>query len=126
MANAQRSTPRRQIAPDVTFNGLRFAMLGSVAPPALADAYHGFYLASARGVHLYTRDEQVAAYVVANQQQGHFVVTAWRESGGRTRYMHSTCTTTESWLNLNGLGYLARHDVVQAMNNPKAPAPMPA
>ena len=112
--------------PDVVFNGLFFAKLGSVDPVALDAKYHGFYRAAPSGVHLYTRSAHLEAYVVANERQGYFPVTASVRDDGRTWYMQSMCDSTERWLNLDSLGYAAVHDAARAMFNPKASAVQPA
>lgn len=81
------------------FNGLRFLELSSEADPK-ASLAHGFYGLSQSGIHLYRLDRELEAYVVRNNHQGYFVVTATRQADGAPRYMFSTCSTTEKWLRI--------------------------
>ena len=117
----------------LVFNGLRFYPIQKrstmVAP--LPEAFSGFYEHSDRGIHLYDpRTGGLRAYLVANTRQGHFAVTASAHptpgGGMQNRYMHSTCSTEESWLKLTGTGLQDQSDLIRAihflplMSQPKA------
>ncbi len=98
------------------FNNLTFAPLGTV----LADTDHGFYKQSDGGVHLYKRCGALEAFIVNNPQQGQFIVTA-TDQEGRPRYLFSTSSLTEQWLNMEDKGLLFEHDAINAMTiAPKA------
>lgn len=113
----------RQTSPDVIFNSLRFAKLGSVGSAELDLTYHGFFRSKPSGVHLYDRDSSLRAFIVANARQGYFPVTASIPEGDtRARYMYSTSSADSAWLKLDSLGYAAVHDAARAMNNPSAKA----
>lgn len=101
----------KAIGPHLEFNGLKFSPLGK---PPIPDS-HGFYTVNpGQGAILYKPNGEPEAYLVNNQRQGHFAVTAHRTSGG-IRFMFSTTTSTEEWLKLDGVGYMASHDLVRSM-----------
>lgn len=96
------------------FNNLVFAELGSCAPAGLPASLHGFYRTDYRGIHLYDRNEQLEAYVVANPRQGYFLVTAHEPEPGTPRYMFGASELTERWLGLKDVGYAEQHRVIRA------------
>lgn len=106
------------------FNNFRFAHISKLskgaAPQAQAENIHGFYSRDARGVHLYKPSGELEAYLVANQHQGYFAVTAYMAPSGQTRYMHSTCSTTERWLALEGLGLQDQRDAIKGITVERA------
>jgi hypothetical protein len=92
----------------LVFNDLKFLPRGVAVTPG----YHGTYSANAsRGFHLYKPSGQLEAYIVNNPQQGRFVVTA-SITRGVPRYMFSTCSLTEEWLNMTGMGLLLVDELV--------------
>ena len=96
------------------FNNLVFAELGSCAPAGLPASLHGFYRTDYKGIHLYDRDEQLEAYVVANPRQGYFVVTAHEPQPGTARYLFGASESTEKWLGLDKAGYADTERVIRA------------
>ena len=92
----------------LVFNQLKFLPHGSVVTPG----YHGTYKATtARGVHLYKPSGELEAYIVNNPQQGQFLVTATRTDGG-PRYMFSTSSATEKWLNIDEVGLMRERELI--------------
>ncbi len=90
------------------FNSLKFSKRGS----DLAEGHHGFYsMNGQKGIHLYKPDGEAAAYIVNNRAQGQFVVTAFPTPEG-TRYMQSTCSDTEKWLNIDGISLLREVELI--------------
>lgn len=96
------------------FNGLHFAPLDH---STLHDSCEGFYaLNEQRGIWLYKRDKSLAAFIVCNPNQGYFVVTASLAADQASpRYMFSTCSSEEIWLQLEGMGMMAILDAVQGI-----------
>lgn len=108
---ATESRNRNARGPYLEFNGLKFSPLGKSPLP---DS-HGFYKNNpGKGALLYKPNGEPEAYLVNNQRQGHFVVTAHQTSEG-VRYMFSTTSSTQKWLKLDGVGYMASHDLVRSM-----------
>ena len=66
----------------------------------------GFYKKRKNGWLLLNLQKEPLAFVVANPKQGYFVVTAF-EHVGKVRFMHSTCSITETLLGIDGMGYAA-------------------
>lgn len=97
----------------IDFNGRCFAPLGSKLPAHAS----GFYQHNAgRGVHLYARDGALTAYVVANPRQGRFLVSATMRQG-TAWYMHSTSSTTEQWLGIEGASCAAIAEMIERIVN---------
>ena len=96
------------------FNNLVFAELGSSAPAGLPASLHGFYRTDYKGIHLYDREEQLEAYVVANPRQGYFVVSAHEPEPGTPRYMFGASDSTEKWLGLEKAGFAEQERVIRA------------
>lgn len=92
----------------LVFNDLKFLPHGvSVSP-----GHHGTYRANgSRGFHLYKPSGELEAYIVNNPQQGRFVVTA-STTHGVPRYLFSTCSVTEEWLNMTGVGPLREDELI--------------
>lgn len=99
---------------DLVFNGLRFTKRPARAAGEPNERYHGFYAVRKNGVALYKRDGALEAFLVNNPRQGYFAVTA-SVANGRARYMFSTCTSTEAWLQIRGMGLQAVQDAIQNM-----------
>lgn len=97
----------------MVFNGLTFVHLNSRKEGVQTHA-HGYYRMNAKGVHLYKRDGALDAYIVNNPRQGRFVVTASIHDGA-PRYMFSTCSLTESWLQIENMGLGATEDAINAI-----------
>lgn len=93
------------------FNNLKFGALGAVYTGTAP--LHGFFDATPNGFHLYKLDGTIEAFIVANPRQGYFVVSCSQESK-RVRYLFSTCSTTEKWLDIEGMGLLDLDTLVQA------------
>lgn len=95
---------KREMA--LVFNELKFAPRNSklVSAGELLD-FHGLYEQDANGIHLFKRDGTLDAYLVTNNRQGHFAVSASVIDGGKRRYMHSTSSLTDAWLGLDKLSY---------------------
>jgi hypothetical protein len=110
--------PQKPPPPDVSFNGLSFAKMGTYDPSTLPSRYHGFYRAQPNGVHLYDREGTLQAFIVANPRQGYFAVSTSTRNDGRTCYMYSTADATERWLKLDTLCFSQRCEAARAMNNP--------
>ncbi len=92
----------------LVFNELKFLPHGVAVTPG----YHGTYRAiTSRGFHLYKPSGELEAYIVNNPQQGRFVVTA-STTHGVPRYMFSTCSLTEEWLNMTGTGLLREDELI--------------
>ena len=88
---------------------------------------NGFYKKMPNGILLYKLSGDLAAFIVTNDRQGYFPVTASMQHGC-PRYMHSTCSITDKWLGIDELGYMATHDAVKAIHffsdgMPQAAAP---
>lgn len=105
---------------EFVFNDLRFAPLPKCVDPmpSLEPEVHGWYQFEGRpikglvkGVRLYKPNGVIDAYLVANINQGFFVVTA-HVFEGQTRYMHSTCSTTEKWLGIEHMGMGAQREAI--------------
>lgn len=97
----------------MVFNGLQFLPIGSRKHDVAIEA-HGYYRSGPNGVHLYKPDGSLEAYIVNNQRQGRFVVSASSHQGA-PRYMYSTSTLTENWLNMQGMGRMAEDDAIRAI-----------
>lgn len=92
----------------LVFNQLKFLPLGSVVTPG----YHGTYMApTLQGIHLYKPCGALEAYIVNNPRQGRFVVTATK-TDGVPRYMFSTSSATEKWLNMDDVGLLVEDELI--------------
>ncbi|VZR15292.1 Uncharacterised protein [Escherichia coli] len=97
----------------IAFNERCFVQLGSELPAEAS----GFYQPNAgRGVHLYGRDGELAAYVVANACQGRFLVSASMQQG-TPWYMHSTTSTTEQWLGIEGASCAAIAEMIKKIGD---------
>jgi hypothetical protein len=68
----------------------------------------GFYKKRANGWLLLDLQERPIAFVVANQKQGYFAVTAWRTEDGQVRYMNALDSITHARLGLEGIAYPAK------------------
>lgn len=91
-----------------------------VGGPAPAGV-HGFYRVGDGRTHLYDHNGALAALVLHNHRQGHFVVTASIRNG-KPWYMFSTCSTTETWLGLDALRHSEQEAAVRAFANAMAMA----
>lgn len=91
------------------FNDKLFAPLGGQVS---ADCIGFFKTNADRGVHLYQLNGELEAYMVSNPQQGHFIVSASMQYDV-PRYMHSTCSLTETWLGIENMGLTQEHDAVR-------------
>lgn len=101
----------------LVFNGLTFLpvkLKSSSSPPP--DGIAGYYRQDAKGIHLYD-GRDLRAYVVSNAHQGHFIVSAFEHylGNGRkaTRYMHSTSSLEEKWLNITDRGMQDQADLIK-------------
>lgn len=103
----------------LTFNRLRFAHISvherGLNTLAQTHDIHGYFSRDVRGVHLFKLNGELEGYLVANAHQGHFAVSAYKTPQGQTRYMHSTCSTTEKWLALEGVGMLDQQDLIKGV-----------
>ena len=68
---------------------------------------NGFYKKRANGWLLLDLQERPIAFIVANQKQGYFAVTAWRAEDGRVRYMNALDSITHARIGLEGITYSA-------------------
>lgn len=100
-------------AKTMVFNGLAFDHLNSRKEGVQTPA-HGYYRMNTNGVHLYKLDGALEAYIVNNPRQGRFVVTASIHDGA-PRYMFSTCSLTEKWLQIENMGLAATEDAIKAI-----------
>ncbi len=88
------------------FNGLYFVpkgrdLVAGLFGPLNGRTAHGTYKEFPNGVLLSDLQGNVRAFLkYAAHGDGPFIVTAYTTSEGRTRYMFSTCTPEEQWLNL--------------------------
>lgn len=97
----------------MVFNGLQFQPITSRKGDVAIEA-HGYYRSGPNGIHLYKPDGSLEAYIVNNPHQGRFVVSASSHQGV-PRYMHSTSTLTERWLNMAAMGPIAEDDAIKAI-----------
>ncbi len=110
-ASAQRLTaPRLHELQCLSFNGLLFAPLGC---EDLSGCHGMFKVKNVSDYLLYGLDGELRAFIVNNPKQGRFVVSAC-ESSGATRYMFSTCSLDEQWLQLDGVGMMKEDDLIRA------------
>lgn len=98
--------------PVLHYNGKRYF------PIERADALkgvriHGYYRRNAdRGFYLYDEKQELQAYLVHNQRQGHFVVTAWVRPDG-IWHMQSTTRQTEEFVGTESMGWLDECDAAR-------------
>lgn len=100
------------------FNGLTFwpvKLMSSSEPPL--DGVTRYYRHDPKGIHLY--DERgLRAYLVNNAQQGQFIVSASEHDLGNgrktARYMHSTSSLEEQWLDITDRGMQDQTDLIKA------------
>lgn len=97
------------------FNGLQFTQ---VKKP-LASGHAGFFKKTKRGWLLYEPNGELDAYLVDNDEQGQFAVSA-RLHGTRVRYCFSTCSLTEKWLGLADMSLAAIADAIKAIRVERA------
>jgi hypothetical protein len=98
------------MAKTMTFNGKTFVNIKAKE----VGACHGFYSRKKNGVSLFKPTRDLEAFIVDNDKQGHFVVTAGNRSG-KPFYMFSTCTLTEKWLGIEGMGMQQTRDCIKAI-----------
>jgi hypothetical protein len=80
-----------------------------------ASGGHGFFKTITNGVQLHDLSGKLRAFIVANDRQGHFVVTASTDGTGRAFYMHSTCSTEEKWLGIECMGLSQLEQTIKGM-----------
>lgn len=102
----------------LVFNGLTFLpakLKSSSAPPP--DGVTGYYRHDPKGIHLYD-GRDLRAYLVNNAHQGQFIVSASEHDLGNgrktARYMHSTSSLEEKWLNISERGMQDQADLIKA------------
>lgn len=90
--------------PVLHYNGKRYFPIEHA--DALTGArIHGYYRRNAdRGYYLFDNKQNLSAYLVQNQVQGHFAVTAWKVPEG-IWHMFSTTQETERFLGIDTLGF---------------------
>lgn len=76
---------------------------------------NGFFVRQSNGVRLYKADRKLEAFIVSDDRQGYFVVSASANCEGVPRFMFSTCSLTEEWLGIEDMGLSQTHDLVKAM-----------
>lgn len=92
------------------FNGRQFTQ---VKKP-LACGHTGFFRKTKRGWLLYEPNGELDAYLVDNNEQGQFAVSASLH-GTRVRYCYSTCSLTEKWLGLVNMSRAEIADAIKAI-----------
>lgn len=97
----------------MVFNGLRFEPLKARQEGVPTQA-HGYYAKRKWGIHLYKPDGSLEAHIVMNRHNEKFVVSASLHEGV-PRYMFSTSTLTERWLQMEGMGPMAEDDAIKAI-----------
>lgn len=104
----------------LVFNGLTFlpVKLKSESAPA-PDGVTGYYRHDPKGIHLYD-GRDLRAYLVNNAQQGQFIVSASEHDLGNgrksARYMHSTSSLEEQWLDITDRGMQDQADLIKAVH----------
>lgn len=100
------------------FNGLTFwpvKLMSSSEPPL--DGVTRYYRHDPKGIHLYD-DRGLRAYLVNNAHQGQFIVSASEHDLGNgrksARYMHSTSSLEEQWLDITDRGMQDQTDLIKA------------
>lgn len=99
----------------INFNNLKFAknnneILNSLFSPDGTCA--GTYKRNHKGTHLYNLQGELFAYMVHNDRQGYFVVSAVN-AAGVNRYMFSTCTIDEKYLHIENMSSFEIENMVK-------------
>lgn len=76
---------------------------------------NGFFSTSSNGVKLFKPTGELEAFIVNNERQGYFAVTAGTDSRGVPFYMFSTNSLTEKWLGIEGMGMCQEMDTIKAI-----------
>lgn len=87
----------------LTFNSQHFAERRVPNDHGEIGHVRGMYRRTPNGVELYRLDGTLEAFVVDNQRQGQFVVSAGMRNG-MPFYMRSTSSLTQTWLGLDSMG----------------------
>jgi hypothetical protein len=98
------------------FNGRSYAknnreFTESLFKPINGRTCNGYYRKVKDGIKLFKPDWTLEAFIVDRQHEK-FTVSAC-VLNGKPRYMFSTCTATEKWLGLDGMGLQAEFDAVK-------------
>ena len=109
---SQKQTPNTDEKAVLHFARKLYARIGTIEPEELPLDFNGYFRSNDKGVHLYDRLGTVGAYIVNNQRQGKFVVTAFHTDEG-IRYMYSTCSDTEKWLGIWSMS--GEHEAIEAI-----------
>ena len=90
----------------ITFNGKRYVKNASALVDTLftgGGTASGIYKQTPRGTKLYKPNGELFAYVVHNDKQGYFVVTA-SLAEGKPHYMHGLCSIDAHYLGIGNIG----------------------
>jgi hypothetical protein len=99
----------------LVFNGKKYAknnneLVSSLFHPC--GTCNGLYKTSSNGTHLYRPTGELFAYIVHNDKQGYFVVTAHMDNG-KKRYMFALCSVDEKYLGLSGIGKCETEQIIK-------------
>lgn len=100
----------------IEFNGVKFAKNNKELVESLFHAggtASGTYKHTARGTKLYKGNGELFAYVVHNDKQGYFVVSASLHNA-KPFYMYGMNSLDAKYLGLDSLGYMAQYDAVKS------------
>ena len=91
----------------ILFNGLVFVkskkdLINTLFNPIQGKTAHGLYEKTSSGYKLYKPDGSLEAFIVDNNKQGRFIVSAYYD-GTAERFMFGTATLTEEWLGIADL-----------------------
>lgn len=96
------------------FNGRTFMDIGAREQGETPRAgCHGFFSRQQNGFHLFNSSGVLEAFVVHDERQGHFVVSASSTDRG-PRYMQAADSLTRAWLGLDQLSHTQERNAVQS------------
>jgi hypothetical protein len=101
----------------IVFNGMKFAKNQTELVNSLFNTggtCSGLYRKTKNGTKLYKGNGELFAYIVHNDKQGYFVVSAC-EHDGKARYMFGLCSLDEQYLGLSGKGMAETKELIESI-----------
>jgi len=101
----------------LTFNGKKYAKNDKEFTNSLFtnQTCNGYYKTKrdGSGTTIYNMQKQIIAFIVHNDKQGYFVVSATKHADGKTYYMHGLSSLDEVFLGLDGKTGLEEEEIIK-------------
>ena len=103
----------------LVFNGKKYAKNDKEFTSSLftSQTCNGYYKTkkNGSGTTIYNMQKEIVAFIVHNNRQGYFVVSATKHNDGKTYYMYGLSSLDEVFLGLDGKTGYEEEDIIKQM-----------